>query len=1002
MKKRLPRSIALALVAVGAISIATVSIAWFAKQGTTTDDTQAIDGQIGLRGYFYDGTGDLNDPYEIVTQQHLYNLCRLQNLGVFPEKKYFTVGHVFEGDSERRCINYNEGVPNYDAHLDMANCPFPITPIGSESTPFVGEFQGNGIPIQNLTVRGYPEDIGLFGYVAHDGLINGLVCENIEVVSLGYNNSSSSEMYQLFNPEIDDLFAQGAHRFVSDTDLKFTYYNGSSYSETTLKRVNGLGGVSRTHINAPELLVSGTDVMNAYFTPIFPQNDAVFTYSWRSSSPIVKSLTVMDVTGDGNNDPLCMIDLTPLKESTEGQSSFNSGNPMEIDMRLSLYATVEVGGYIYSRVIQSYLLEFFSNSSIYENGNYSLSIYCDYVTSTPDSDHPATNYHHGNNIGLLVGHLDGSLTNSFVYKGKFSFNNQTQYHPIMTESDSGLVGEVGKNVMNGLDPEIGLVNNGDIGIMNFTKIYTGIRSDYVVGNTYKAGHDNLTDANYISYDTLVNTSETSLLANYDEYLRKTPAKDHYINDAAKYIPEGTVVDPGDNERTWHNYTVQNNDPEKMNSVDFLWNNVIADDKEHNKDRGLGVFKIATIANSGAKTGAYSDYAFHNMGASSIINGKKKSKVYFSTAEYDHVKSNTSTAWPEYDPYRAVTIPSYSDTLSFDYPFSRDYNYVFEMNLEQINALGGNNFLSNTDSSFLSNYLYLKLIDKWGKSITRGSARFGFMFRTSNNEIMDGLSSYMPVGNPSKSTLVEYDDGNYYPSNSIIFHIDNENGANVSVVGNKNNITIYSYDPTGVSKAITPLYTMMCKNNTSDVDNHRYFEYDASTGVTGTETKKYGEDDEGTGANMQDDNALFAHIFKLPPGDYAIGSAHETEKANIYFLCVQGQTDAELDSTTMTFLGDELSNCDFLTEAPTRDGYYADYALSQFTFNVMCNDNSGTLNVDIMVADKKYINVVFKDAPIFVYFVAYYSKDSTPDVTKGFINGTGVTKSYEIVRDERTS
>ena len=160
-----------------------------------------------------------------------------------------------------------------------------------------------------------------------------------------------------------------------------------------------------------------------------------------------------------------MIDLTPLKDSTNETMGFNSpansDKNMCISARLSLYATIEINGYVYSRVIQSYTLKFYSNMSVYSEGKYSLQILCDYVApETPG--HIVTNYAHGCNIGFLVGHLDGSLTNSYVYKGNLIFNNENDYHPIATESDLGLIGEVGANVLNTLDPDYGQVTNGDI------------------------------------------------------------------------------------------------------------------------------------------------------------------------------------------------------------------------------------------------------------------------------------------------------------------------------------------------------------------------------------------------------------------------------------------------------------------------------------------------------------------------------------------------------------
>ena len=104
MKKQLLGRIAgIALVAFSAISVAVVSLAWFAHAGGKTD--KHADGEIGLRGYFYAGDGSEEHPYEIVTPIHLYNLSRLQNYGIFPEKTYFQIGHIFNNQDGYQCID---------------------------------------------------------------------------------------------------------------------------------------------------------------------------------------------------------------------------------------------------------------------------------------------------------------------------------------------------------------------------------------------------------------------------------------------------------------------------------------------------------------------------------------------------------------------------------------------------------------------------------------------------------------------------------------------------------------------------------------------------------------------------------------------------------------------------------------------------------------------------------------------------------------------------------
>ena len=79
-----------------ALTLSAITMAWFTTPGGSTDD-EILDGEVGLRGYFYRGDGSEDRPYEIVSPIHFYNLTRLQNLGVFPEKRYFQIGHDFNG-----------------------------------------------------------------------------------------------------------------------------------------------------------------------------------------------------------------------------------------------------------------------------------------------------------------------------------------------------------------------------------------------------------------------------------------------------------------------------------------------------------------------------------------------------------------------------------------------------------------------------------------------------------------------------------------------------------------------------------------------------------------------------------------------------------------------------------------------------------------------------------------------------------------------------------------
>lgn len=97
--------------------------AWF------SDDKQRnLDFEIETSGYFAGGTGAENDPFTIVSPVHLYNLAWLQDTGRLTQSYHFSVSN----------------------DIDMGNTVLP--PIGNDTHPFIGSFNGNGHKISNLTV----------------------------------------------------------------------------------------------------------------------------------------------------------------------------------------------------------------------------------------------------------------------------------------------------------------------------------------------------------------------------------------------------------------------------------------------------------------------------------------------------------------------------------------------------------------------------------------------------------------------------------------------------------------------------------------------------------------------------------------------------------------------------------------------------------------------------------------------------------------------------------
>ena len=1123
MKKALiGKIIGITLVAVSTLSVAVASLAWFSGAGGETQ--KHIDGEIGLRGYFYAGDGKTEETaFEIVYPRHLVNLARLQSLGLFTNQTYFQIGHDVSDDPLVHDYKCKNSLDAWVDELDMsplcyAQTPTYLQPIGNEATPFIGYFRGNGIPIRNVRFAGNPEDIGFFGYVSHEGVVDGLVCDNIEITSLGYNSSITSD-YDLFGPDIglsgNDLADLNdiTTRFATNTNLILHNNNpDANYGEqstVSLRKKNTANGTAIHEINSNDKLMKGFDYnsqpitttyFDGYLEPVYPSEDVEFKYEWKSSSPIIKEVSErasyrdiqeqihyynhVDINGDGQyTGKFLVIDQQALRDSLD----FNSGDEVQFDVRLSLYAYYKNQNNItFSRVIQTYLFEFFSNSTVYNDGGYSVNIYLDYE-SGQNSDNP-TNYHHGNNIGFLVGHLNGGLTNSYVYGGKMIVNPDNGNVKIATESDTGLVGEIGSNVANKTDPNAGIVVKGATGYMNLTRIYNGIRKDAVPGATIKGGSNTAPAANYVTYTPYIHKSEYDdpENAHYDEYEGKS-LFDLYKNylsyypgdtgDALTHYITQDVTGHGTNR--WIDYTIpsQYKDLRQINSVHFMSNKIIQDEIDRtgktkpNGNRGLGVFKIVTPYNSSLADGAtYGEHAYDDWGQSMIYNyaNNQKTEVYLSTAEFQH----TNNGNPNWSAFRASSIPTKFDRNSFEYPFSKNYNYVYRINLaentdEILTDSKGNKryFMYNTNSNFLGYYLSSVLINKEGQRIeynedpTKSSPKFGVNFSVDIDTDDDGeadsvervtqLSSYMTVRNigvDSKRQYTEYHQFNgtewvrsetepntgarkgnindvrelpatgdlydwyeytsYHPTNCVTFRIANSNGANVLVVGNgSSDICIYKYDSTvkpynlytleeknaaGNAAAETArvgvnAYRSMKSSNVSGLDTFRYFTYTASTGVTSLSTAR-------TPNDLNNNNVIYAHIFKLPAGDYAIGSTPGgTTSANLYYLAAQGQDLGNVDDIPIAAVGNVMEDVDFLTVQPTK-AMFEGQTLSKANFQFKAKFKAGELgelrvgvhNVGSAPNIKSYLLITYSTQGFITKLTANDYGDS-PNFYYGVIN-----------------
>ena len=912
------------------LTLAVISFAWF--YSNTRASNQHVDGSVGLREYFYRGDGYIGDgseqyPHEIVTPLHFYNLTRLQNLGVFPTKTYFRVGHVFEGyESEGpKCLNGDVKVDILDMSSYCANRT--LLPVGSEGTPFYGVFDGNHIPIVGLRIAGNPEDIGVFGYTSHTSTIKNIVCKDLEISSKGY--SVTGEENFLYSEQIEDIFSQNASNFEL-ASLQFVSTYAEENHTHSLKQVqpfsvDDLYGKS-TVINEANSQFNGKRIVQAQIIPSFPTiSNHNIEYTISSSAGIIEQV---------NNSNNLVINLSNLP------SDFDAGVPVKMNSHIALVASIKLNSIKYARVIQSYSVEIKQDfiTPGQENLGLFLKIECDH---TYDNGNPINNGH-GNNIGYIVGHADGNVESCYVYNGTMLLNeNSEDLENVVTKTDYGLIGKVGNNVTVDIDPTFGATTNGETGVLNFSHVYSLIREPFEEGDQTTAGYTNTYDpqshdttgpnAGFVAYavdqadDAEGKYSPRGTLPAtfnmYKEYLRTDssyPYK-HFIT----AIGGQTDIEQN-NIGTGSAYTIPSNITKEMNSVDFTFNKVICDGTGENENRGLGVFKIVTGYSSLANDSNISSLIWrNNIGECSIAHdsdAQAKREIYFSTAECDWTKGGGwSGATGGISPAIMNTLPSFSNVGTFRYPFSRDFDYIFRLDLrEAANFKIGNNFYNymyDTDSEFLKNYLSSKLIDRTGRPVNWKNKAFGFKVQFSQNstEPVTKLDSYMTIGKPT--SLHQYTvngETKWYPEKSIAFSIDNPNGANVSVAGCGGHISIYSYDPNDNTKPITELYTMRSKSSGAH-NMGRFFPY-SSTGETNTQSQVLP-----TGDNMTSSDFLYGHIFTLPKGHYVIGSSSinaNSDVTKLYYVAVQGQTNGDLGEIEVTTTGEIVREVDFLLKDPT--------------------------------------------------------------------------------------
>ena len=419
------KGVSILVSAISLLSLVVTSVAIGVSFALYTNDddinSDGTSGEISLRSYYESGTGTELDPYVITRPRHLYNLSRLQELGVYNTMTYFQLGKEgLNGDSSGKPMCYlNDSSSTVVPFLDMSDSSYsyePINAIGSEAVPFYGDFNGQNVEIKNLNVYANPEDAGLFGYTAHGSNIHNLFLSNVTIHALGYTS------------EFEGLYGESS---TASTGTSFTYsYAGDSdtFEADDTEKV-------KTHdFDASVIFIDWDGQGNV---PEVQEEAPVIGFTKSSNAYKYKLLISGDFFKD-NGDDTVSVDLQSVYKFFRDEKGEATGFPLSASSSVSLIAdTIDNDGLEHSKVISTLTVDFSLGSS-------SSTILTMYIHLGEE---------HTNNIGLIIGHCDGSVSDCYVHNGQFVMNDgqvvTSENHTNMENgSNYGLIGKIGGTVHN--------------------------------------------------------------------------------------------------------------------------------------------------------------------------------------------------------------------------------------------------------------------------------------------------------------------------------------------------------------------------------------------------------------------------------------------------------------------------------------------------------------------------------------------------------------------------
>lgn len=900
-------------------------------------------GEVSIRSYYDSGTGTLGDPFRITRPNHLYNLSRLQGLGCYSgsgeKKTYFQLGKETEIDGETvyRCYASDTSQTLDRDYLDMRDYSRPIEAIGSETTPFYGDFDGKNLEIRNLTVYADPEDAGLFGYTAHASKVHDLFLENITINTKGYakNDTGLSNLYSGAVSEFNPSFSY------TNTAASWNYTPASSPSNYADKTYSfTVDWATEKTANQGPAVSWATNY----------QGSGTFKYKLLPSGGLLSD-PPEDTTGTFGVDTDAVIEYF-----AEGKTKSDAIYPLTASSSMSILAYMtNNGGYLRSRVLLTLKFDFSLASST--SNIITLSIH----TTRP----------HGNNIGLIIGHCDGTVENCYVHDGQFVMNDGSTetYQGMANGSDTGLIGVQGNTVKNIASQDSGASarEGKTVGFLDFSNVYktiTGKSATYTPVFTQSSRSDRkYTDDSDVEHYSWTYTPNSD------------PSNDYYKSMLRRVTEGGTPT----------YYTADDN------TVTFKGQEVI-------QGNDLGVFKIATDHMSdGVETNAMDSGMAHTV----IRDEAPQSYLYYAIGEYRKNNDDGTDSGESFADYRD-SLSSNLSTLptrvlpGYHFPrlnqttwrsFSsremlQNYIFRFKMNTGRTGFYFSDLDRETNGGDFLTKYLEYKLVDENNNHsyvdenddhVTSSACGVTFKDRVTKLELGE-LSASFATRDLSKTTVesnkmwcIDNAAERYPVANMVNFEVTTK-WANVTIVaapkdtGKPAALGVYKINPQSDYKTYAVAGTTITYKYVDrdfdkpdyaffmpDDNNLAYFDYKVcsvdnnGTEISGTSNSKgrigtykngvftqatYGTSATTAGSeydHVANSPRLFVHTFKLPKGRYCVGSPTGTSSfkrvgtdvnlglssAKIYYVCAQGQDEGDADFVDNIYGEDTIDNIDFV-------------------------------------------------------------------------------------------